>query len=65
MPNDYAAARTYGIAKITDLNEYFKITSGENFLNEWSDLLESIVNSQNYCQITTVGQVHLHTGLNY
>lgn len=53
MPNvnDYATARTYGIVKIKQVNEFFKIGSQNLITNQWQNLLTSIVSSSNYCQI--------------
>lgn len=50
-PDDYVSARTYGIIKIKELNNYFQIGDESTVLNEWQKLLESVVTSPNYCQI--------------
>jgi len=53
VPNDEAGTRTYGIVKIGDLNNYFKITDNDEIIQQWQALLLSIVTSDNYCQIRT------------
>lgn len=50
-PNDYASVRTYGIAKIKQLNDFFEIGDQSAILNQLQVLLKSIVSSSNYCQI--------------
>lgn len=53
LPNDEAATRTYGIVKIGELNDYFELGDRSETLNQWQELLLSIVGSDNYCQIRT------------
>lgn len=50
-PNDYIGIRTYGISKIKELNNFFQIDSDGIILDQWQELLKSIVSSANYCQI--------------
>lgn len=53
MPNanDHATSRTYGIAKIKQLNDFFKIGNQDALINQWQTFLESMITSSNYCQI--------------
>lgn len=53
LPNDEASTRTYGITKIADINDYFKITNKDDIILQWQNLLLSIVISDNYCHIRT------------
>lgn len=50
-PNDYVTARTYGIIKIKQLNDFFKIGNQDIIINQWQTFLESVITSSNYCQI--------------
>lgn len=54
LPNDESGTRTYGIVKISEINDHFKISDNDDILiQEWQGLLQSIVTSENYCQIRT------------
>lgn len=50
-PNDYASACTYGITKIKEINNFFKIGCENLLIDQWQTLLNSIITSSNYCQI--------------
>lgn len=52
-PGDTAKIHTYGITEVARLTEYFGLCSRDIMLDEWSLLLQSIINSPNYCNIKT------------
>lgn len=52
-PKDYAGIRTYGLTKIKELNQYFKICADEIILNEWQSVIADILVHPNYCVINS------------
>lgn len=52
-PKDYAGIRTYGLSKIKDLNQYFKICEDETILNEWQNVIADILANPNFCVINS------------
>lgn len=54
LPNGEASTRTYGITKIADVSDLFQIPDKDELIKQWQELLLSVVQSDNYCQITTV-----------
>lgn len=50
-PNNYVGIRTYGLSKIKELNQYFKVCENEKILKEWQSVLANILAHPNFCVI--------------
>lgn len=49
--DNYVAIRTYGVLKIKELNQFFKISTDDIIFKEWQSLINGVVNCPNYCEL--------------